>query len=302
MRNRSKTIDKSERTTAILMITPALLLLTIFVIVPLIMALYRSFFNYRAGLPSDFVGLDNYIKVIQNSVFFQSIINVLKLSLTITVIQIVISFLFANVLLLTKGKFAVFCRTIIYLPYLISGIVVAVIFTLLTTYNGGIINAFLDLLNVEPIAFNNDVFWSPISIIIPTIWVGFGYFTLVMYAGLINIPKSYFEAAKIDGAGFLKTTFWITIPCLKNYFILLIVTLIASNLQMFEIPMIMTNGQPSNMTMTPVLYLIHSRSNGNITDSEITAAAIMIMIIILIINSVIFYLFKSKKSNEWEIQ
>lgn len=292
---------REEKITALLMIAPALILLTIFVIVPLVMAISRSFYDYRAGGLSEFVRFQNYLTILKNTIFFQSIINVLKMSLVITVLQIVLSFLFANALLRIKGRLSVFSRTIIYLPFLISGIVVAVIFTLLTTFNGGIINAFLSVLNIDPIAFNNDTFWSPVSIIIPTIWVGFGYYSLVMYAGLINIPKAYFEAAQMDGAGFLKTTFWITIPCMKNYFILLIVTLIVANLQMFEIPLIMTNGQPSNQTMTPVLYLIHSRSNGNISDSEITAAAILIMIIILLINSTIFYLFKTKKKDRWEM-
>jgi len=301
MNKRRNQKHREERITAILMITPALLLLTVFVIVPLVMAIYRSFFDYRAGGLSDPVGFANYVTILKNNIFFKSIFNVLKMALVITVSQIVLSFLFANALLRVKGRLSVFSRTIIYLPFLISGIVVAVIFTLLTTFNGGIVNALLSVLNIDPIAFNNDPFWSPISIIIPTIWVGFGYYALVMYAGLINIPKAHFEAAQMDGAGFLKTTFWITIPCMKNYFILLIVTLIVANLQMFEIPLIMTNGQPANQTMTPVLYLIHSRSNGNISDSEITAAAILIMIIILLINSTIFYLFKTKKKDRWEM-
>ena len=292
---------REERITGILMILPAIILLSIFVITPLIMAIYRSFFDYRAGQISEFVGMENYLNIIKNSVFFKSIWNVVKLAFIITFSQILLSFFFANAIIRIKGRFAVFSRTIIYLPHLISGIVVAVIFTLLTTYNGGIINAILDVINIEPIAFNNDMVWSPISIIIPTIWIGFGYFTLVMYAGLINIPKEYFEAAAIEGASFLRSTRFVTIPCMKNYFILLIVTSIVGNLQMFEIPMIMTNGQPANTTMTPILYLIHSRSNGNISDSEITAAAILIMIIILIINSSIFYLFRTRKDNQWEM-
>jgi multiple sugar transport system permease protein len=292
---------REEKITGLLMILPAIALLAVFVIIPLIMAIYRSFFDYVAGGESVFIGLANYIKMLQNENFLQSIWNVIKLSVIITITQIVLSFLFANLLMNIKGRVAVFSRTIIYLPFLLSGIVVSVIFTLLTTYNGGIINAIIEPMGLEPIAFNNNVIWSPISIIIPTIWIGFGYYTLVLYAGLINIPKDYFEAAAVDGAGFLRSTWYVTIPCMKNYFVLLIVTMIVINLQMFEIPMIMTNGQPANQTMTPVLYLIHSRSNGNISDSEITSAAILIMIIILLINSTVFYLFRTNKKNEWEV-
>ena len=215
----------------------------------------------------------------------------------ITVSQIVISFLFANVLTRVKGRYGIFCRTIIYLPYLLSGIVVAVIFTLLTTYNGGVLNSIIESWGLNPVAWNNDRIFSPISIIIPTIWIGFGYTTLVLYAGLINIPREYYEAAAIDGAGFWQTLFRISIPSLKNYFVLLVVTGVVANLQMYEIPMIMTNGQPLNKTMTPVLYIMHNRANGNISDSEITAMAILVMIVILLINSIVFYLFKDKKED-----
>lgn len=278
------------------MIIPAFVLLLIFVFIPLIIAIYRSFFETTIN-SSTFIGFKYYIKTITNKNFILSIGNVLVFSVIITTLQIVLSFLFANVLIEIGGSFGGFARAIIYLPYLLSGVVVAVIFTLLTTYNGGVLNSILESIGLNPIAWNNDSFWSPISIILPTLWIGFGYTTLVMYAGLINIPKDYYEAAEIDGANFWKKLFSLSIPCMKNYFVLLIVTNIVGNLQMYEIPMIMTNGQPLNKTMTPVLYIMHSRSNGNISDSEITAMAILVMIIILIINSAIFYLFKDKKES-----
>ena len=297
MTKKKKLKFKKEWAIAYSMILPALILLTIFVFIPLIMAIYRSFFDKTAS-GNSFVGLFYYIKVLKNNNFFKSILNVFKFAFIITTVQIILSFLFANVLTRVKGRYGIFCRTIIYLPYLLSGIVVAVIFTLLTTYNGGILNSILESMNLNPVAWNNDKFFSPISIIIPTLWIGFGYTTLVLYAGLINIPRDYYEAAEIDGATFWQSLFYISIPLLKRYFILLIITSVVANLQMYEIPMIMTNGQPLNKTMTPVLYIMHNRANGNISDSEITAMAILVMIVILIINSFVFYLFKDKKEKK----
>ncbi len=288
---------KGEAITGIIMVAPAVILLLIFVFAPLVIAVYRSFFNIT-GAGVEFVGIEFYQKTLTNKMFLQSILNVFIFAIIITVLQIVLSFLFANVLVRLKGHFGVFARTIIYLPYLLSGIVVAVIFTLLTTFNGGILNSILGAMGIDPVAWNNDQFWAPVCIIAPSIWIGFGYTTLVLYAGLINVPKDYYEAAEMDGAGFLRTTFSISIPCMKNYFILLIVTNIVNNLQMYEIPMIMTNGQPLNKTLTPVLYIMHSRANGNISDSEITAMSIVVMIIILLINSCVFYLFKDKEGRK----
>jgi len=278
--------DKEEQITGLIMVLPIVVLLGIFVAVPLVYASYRSFFT---GIyTSTFVGFDNYGLVLKNEYFVKSLITVTIFSIIITVLQLLLSFFFAHVLQKMQNKYGVFIRTIIYLPYLISPIVVGVIFTLLTTFNGGAINSVLNSIGIDSIAFNNDVFWSPMSIIIPTIWIGFGYFSLVMYAGLVNIPKVYYEAAWIDGANFFQTLRYITLPNMKNYFVLLTVTLIVANLQMFEVPLMMTNGQPANKTMTPVLYLIHSRSNGNITDGEILAASILIMIVIAVINSLVF--------------
>ena len=289
-----------DNKSAWIMLIPTILLLIIFVYVPLSMAFYRSFFTSENGSVT-FVGFQTFISILTNEYFMESIWNVIKMSIVITILQISLSFIFANILIKINKRLSLISRTLIYLPYLISGIVVSVIFMLLTTYNGGIINSILEGLGGTSIAFNNDFFWSPVSIIIPTIWIGFGYFSLIMYAGIINIPISYFEAADVDGASFLKKTLYITIPAMKNYFILLMITMIVVNLQMFEIPMIMTNGQPSNATMVPVLYLIHSRSNGNISDTEITTSAVLIMLIIVAINSSIFYLFRNKKGKGWEV-
>ncbi len=290
----------SDTKSAYIMIVPVIILLTIFVYIPLIIAFIRSFVD-TSGDTVQFIGLGTFIKILQNKNFTKSIWTVIKFALILSVFQISTTFLFANALVKINTKLSMFSRTLIYLPNLISGIVVAVIFTLLTTFNGGIINSVIGNMGIDPIAFNNDVFWSPVSIIIPTIWIGFGYFSLVMYAGIINIPKEYFEAAEIDGAGFWQTLRYITIPTMKNYFILLMVTMIVVNIQMFEIPMIMTNGQPAKQTMTPVLYLVHSRSNGNISDNEITTSAVLIMLIIVAINSAIFYLFRTRKEQEWEM-
>lgn len=294
---------KEEKISGLLLIAPAVILLTIFVIVPLIMSLFRSFYYYESG-PKEpiFVGFENYISVFQNQDFLKSLGNVCLMTLIIVVLQVFISFVFASILVKVKNKFGVFVRTIIYLPYLFSGIVIGCIFTLLTYYNGGVINGILgSWFNADPISFTMDQVWAYVAIITPTIWAGSGYTTLIFYSGLINIPKDYYEAAQVDGGNFIKINRYIVLPELKNYFVLIIVTLVTANLQMFEIPMIMTNGQPLNSTMTPVLYLIHARANGNISQSEIIASSILIMLFIGAINCVVFSLTNAKRKQRSRI-
>ena len=179
---------KEEKVSGWLLIAPAVILLGIFVITPLIMAIYRSFFYFESG-PNEsyFVGFDNYVKIFQNEVFIKSLLNIVIMTLIIVFLQVVGSFISPNILVTMKGYFGVFARTIIYLPYLFSGVIVGCIFTLLTYYNGGIINGILGNVGLEPVAFTYDVFWAYVSIIVPTFWVGSGYITLIFYIGFINI-------------------------------------------------------------------------------------------------------------------
>ena len=292
-----------EKVSGLICIAPAFILLTIFVLVPLVMAIWRSFYYYESGpVDSYFVGFENYKAILKNEIFLKSLGNVLLMALCIVSFQVIGSFIFASILVKVRNKFTVFVRVIIYLPYLFSGIVVGCIFTLLTTYNGGFINGLITLFDGEPISFQMDKFWAYLSIIVPTLWVGMGYTTLVFYSGLINIPNDYLEAASVDGAGYFTKLFSIILPSLKNYFVLIIVTLVTGNLQMFEIPMMLTNGLPLNMTMTPVLYLVHLRSNGNVSESQIIAASILIMLSVGAINAIVFSLTNRKDKDERRIK
>ena len=292
-----------EKVSGLICIAPAFILLTIFVLVPLVMAIWRSFYYYESGpVDSYFVGFENYKAILKNEIFLKSLGNVLLMALCIVSFQVIGSFIFASILVKVRNKFTVFVRVIIYLPYLFSGIVVGCIFTLLTTYNGGFINGLITLFDGEPISFQMDKFWAYLSIIIPTLWVGMGYTTLVFYSGLINIPNDYLEAASVDGAGYFTKLFSIILPSLKNYFVLIIVTLVTGNLQMFEIPMMMTNGLPLNMTMTPVLCLVHLRSNGNVSESQIIAASILIMLSVGAINAIVFSLTNRKDKDERRVK
>ena len=292
-----------EKVSGLICIAPAFILLTIFVLVPLVMAIWRSFYYYESGpVDSYFVGFENYKAILKNEIFIKSLGNVLLMALCIVSFQVIGSFIFASILVKVRNKFTVFVRFIIYLPYLFSGIVVGCFFTLLTTYNGGFINGLITLFDGEPISFQMDKFWAYLSIIVPTLWVGMGYTTLVFYSGLINIPNDYLEAASVDGAGYFTKLFSIILPSLKNYFVLIIVTLVTGNLQMFEIPMMMTNGLPLNMTMTPVLYLVHLRSNGNVSESQIIAASILIMLSVGAINAIVFSLTNRKDKDERRVK
>jgi len=281
--------------TAYLMLLPAFLLITIFVIIPLGMALIRSFQDYNSG---NFIGFYNYIYILRTELFIKAFGNVIFFTVVITVAMILISFLFALVLKALNNRLGSMAKIIVFMPFFISGIIASIIFTMLTNYGGGLMTSILISMNVDPISFATEGIWPYISIIIPTIWLGFGYNTLVMYAGLINTPKEYYEAADIDGANGWQKLISITLPNMKNYFVLVIISLVTSTMQMMEIPFIMTEGGPLNKTLTPVLYLFNMFRDPNRPENVTVAGAILVMLLIMTINILVFKFVRSRKSED----
>ncbi len=280
---------------AYLMLAPALVLLTIFVMWPLVMAIIRSFQDYSSG---DFVGLYNFIYVLKTPSFVKSFRNVLLLTVIIVTLTMILTFLFALLLRSLSNRLGYFARACIFIPFFISGIVAAVIFNLLINYGGGLFTSLLIGAGKDPIAFAVEGIWPYAIIVAITIWLNFGYQSLIMYAGLLQIPKNLYEAASLDGASFLHQTLFITIPNMKNYFVLVCISLVTANLQMFEIPFMVTGGGPMEGTLTPVMYLYNSFRDPGRPQNVTIAGALLVMILIMTINIIVFKTVRSEKSGE----
>ena len=284
------------QTTAYLMLAPAFILLSVFVILPLVLAIVRSFQDYNT---KELVGFANYIYLFEmDKLFYKSFFNALLMTTILTVVMLVISFLFANVLKAMDNKLGKLAKVLVYVPFFISGIIASVIFTLIFNYGGGLITVICINMNVDPISFTNDTTLAYISILLPTIWLGFGYNTLVMYAGLINIPEDYYQAANVDGANGFQKMLYITIPNMRNYVVLLVINMVTAYMQMMEVPLMMTGGGPSNSTLTPVLYLFNSFRDPSRPDNVTIAGAILIMIFIMTVNIFVFKTIRTRRSED----
>lgn len=294
-KNKNKKFEYRNAKSGYAMIAPACALLLVFAYIPLIMAVIRSFRDYSTGA---FVGFDNYDYIFKTPSFTKSFGNVVLFTAIIVVAQMLLSFFFAHVLKAINIKVANAVKILLYVPCLISGIVASIMFMFILNYGGGLITSVLIGLNIDPIAFTTEGYWPIACVLIPTWWLGFGYNTLVMYAGLLNVPKNYYEAAQIDGAGFFTQMRYVTIPYMKNIFILTLINLITGNLQMLDIPYMITNGGPLNMTMTPSLYLFNSFRDVSRPQNVTIAGSILIMIVIVTINIVAFNLIKSEKMED----
>jgi len=280
--------------TGYLMLLPAFIMLTIFVTVPLFMAVGNSFRNADTGA---FEGFNNYIFIFQTDLFMNAFGRVLIFTVIVTIIMILVSFAFSYFILLVAHKLpGNIVKSFIYIPFMISGIILSIIYLYMVDYRGGFLNSIIMTTGNSPVNFATEGFWPYVTILLPLLWQGFGYYCLVMYAGLLGVPQQQLEAAKIDGAGTFTVIWRIILPAMRNYFVLIVVALVTFNLQMFEIPFMTTGGGPTHRTYTPVLYLFMAFGNPNQQQGTVLAGAILVMALIVTVNVIVFRLVQSKKS------
>lgn len=290
-KNRASLNDKRV---IIIMLAPLLILLSIFVVIPLIYAAVVSFYEWSFYQDSVFIGLENFRRVLVDPKFYSAILTGLKFALIVVPTQLILSFLFASAIKSMSKKVGGFMKTSIYVPNVISGVVASTIFIFIYDFDGGIANAIATKLGFEQIAWLSDIKLALGSIAVPAIWIGFGMTTLVMLAGLNDIPNEYYEAAELDSANWFQKTIYITLPMMKNVFLYLLVMGFTGAMQQFDLPFMMTNGGPVSSTMTPNLFIFNHFKSDPYMGYTI-AAALILFVILGTISFVFFRVFNRKE-------
>ena len=233
----------------------------VFQIAPVFMSFFWSFTQYDVVHSPKFIGLDNYKNILFNDpLFWKAIRNTAIYTIGVVPIGICISLLLA-VAIDQKIKFKSFFKSIFFLPTVTSIIAVSVIWKWL--YAGekyGLINYFIMKLGLQPVDWLASPGWTLPSIMIMSIWAGVGYNMMLFLAGLQTIPHSMYEAAEIDGAGFWKKFFHITLPLLRPTIVFVAMMSFIVSFQVFEQVYIMTGGQGGiggvlDSALTIVAYL-----------------------------------------------
>src|SRR5690606_8372302 len=209
---------------ALLMLAPVLILLRIFVIWPAVYAGYLSFQDWSFYKDPDFVGWKNFTDVLSDPLFIATIGRGFMFVLMTVPPMLILAYLFSSLVVAVSRRFAGVLKVSIYIPTIISAVITSIVFVLIYNYSGGLLNAFLGLFGVEPIAWIGDPAWALLAIAVPAIWLGMGLTSLIMVAAMVDIPTEYYEAAAMEGAGWWQKTFYITIPQMKNVFLYLLVT------------------------------------------------------------------------------
>jgi lactose/L-arabinose transport system permease protein len=155
-------------------------------------------------------------------------------------------------------KFLRYFRVGYFMPFVTSTVVVGVIFTILLDSSFGLVNFFIESMGFQKIPFLTSTTWSKISIVIVLTWRWVGYNTIIMLAGLQNIPEDLYEAADIDGGTTLQKFFYITVPMMRPIILFTFILSTIGSFQIFTEPYIMTGGGPMQSSLSVVQYLYNS--------------------------------------------
>lgn len=284
--------------TAYLMIAPMVILLGIFVIWPLIYSVYLSLHRISFYKPPKYVGLQFYKYVLTDPEFWASIGTGMKYSAMVVPATMIIALLLASFIASLSRRAASFMKTTVYVPAVVSSVIAAAIFVFIYQ-DQGFANWFIGLFGLGPVSWLNDPQLALPSIAVPGIWLGFGIATLIMLAGLLDIPESYYESASLDGAGFWAKTFYITIPSLKNVLLYLAVTGFILTMQEFLLPLLMTNGGPVDATTTPNVFIFNNFRDGTpYATSYSLTAALLLFVVLGTMSALMFRLVNSEKAGD----
>lgn len=259
---------------------------SVFMLYPIIYSIYLSLHTYR-GMTVNFAGIQNFIRIMKDQLFWRALLN----SFTFLIIQVPIMLLLGLILAYLlqdpdiKGKG--FFRMALFLPCVTSLVAYSIVFKTLFQVNGLINRCLMELHMIRtPINWLTDGFWAKVAIIIALCWRWTGYNTMFYIAGLQNIPRDTFEAARIDGANKLQEFFRVVIPQLKSMIIFTSITSTIGTIQLFDEIVNLTEGGPSNATMTVSLY-IYNHSFVYSSNFGYSAAMSWVVVAIIAILSMI---------------
>ncbi|QMV45047.1 carbohydrate ABC transporter permease [Cohnella cholangitidis] len=247
-------LTRPERA-AYLFLLPSALILTVFIVIPLVATLVISMLNMDVFLKSaDFAGADHFRQLLDDESFWNALKNTAYFAVVEVPLQVIVSLL-AAVYVANNTRFRKFLRSVFFLPAICSFTAIGIAWSFLLDPQTGLYTEYLFNLGLPRIAFLRDPHWAMPTVILTTVWKTFGYSMMLLVAGLQNIPNSYYEAAEIDGAGSLRKFVSVTLPMLIPALSFTIITTTIGALQVFDQVFVMTHGGPLNKTETIVSYI-----------------------------------------------
>ncbi|WP_277211368.1 carbohydrate ABC transporter permease [Isoptericola croceus] len=269
-------------------VTPALALLFLFVAWPVVTAVQMSMFRWNGiGPLVDFVGLQNYVRVLSNDVFIGSLVNNLIIIASSIAIQLPLGLAIA--LLLNRKMWGQgLMRTVIFMPYVLAEVVAGVIWFQLLQPQYGVIDTVLQSVGIDPPpqGWLGDMDLALWTVVVILTWKYIGLAVILFLAGLQGVPDELYEAAQLDGASWWQVQRKITIPLLGPTIRTWAFLSMIGSLQLFDMVWILTRGGPANATSTMAIFLVNEGTNR--ANFGIAGAASVILFVIALTMAVLY--------------
>ena len=226
------------------------------VFIPLSVAMFYSLFEWKGGPQKSFIGLDNYVALIKDSVFRDSLIHNLIIVVACIIGQVGIAFILVLMINSRLVKFKGIHRTFGFFPSTISAVCIGFIWMMVFDNRRGVINWFLEAIGQSEATrvWLNDESLVIFLVSIPLIWQYIGYYMVILLSAIFSIDKEIFEVAELDGASAFQRAIHIVLPLIKNTLLVCITLCIAGNMKVFDHIYIMTKGGPGDASMVMSLY------------------------------------------------
>ena len=237
-----------------LVVSPYLVHLGLFVLFPVIFSIVLTFHKWNIISPMEYVGLDNFARLFQDRLFWRALLNTLFFLVIHIPLQIVIALAlayFLNQKLFARGFF----RASFFMPVVISGVVVTILWQQLYGLETGLINRILISLGLGRVEWLTNWRIAMAAIALMATWKNVGLYVILFLVGLQTVPKSYYEAAEIEGASSWQQFRYITLPAINPTIFMVVILSTIGGFSLFIEPYIMTDGGPLNSTLSAVLYI-----------------------------------------------
>lgn len=291
-------LKKKRCIEAFIFVVPSILMLGLFVYYPLIKNILYSFQSFTlSSVSKEWVGFSNYMELFSDKVILTCLKNNLLYAVISIIIQVGLGLVIAAILEdVAFRKLSPSLRTIYFLPTVISMTVVCLLFEFVYNPQIGLLNSFLEMIGFE----NLTRIWlgskktAMYAVIAVSQWQSIGYVTMLFIVAIQKIPKDLYESAEIDGAGKIKRFIYITVPQVRQMFLVTMILTVVGAFTVFNEPYILTGGGPGTATMTLALHMYQTGFVKN-NMGYASTIAMLIFIITAVLSSIQFFSYGTEK-------
>lgn len=280
--------------TALAFIAPAMLGYLVFLVWPTLRGVYLSFTRFDLLTPAEWAGLDNYRRMVNDPVFWDSLGVTLHYVAVNIGVQTVVALLIA--VLMHRLTRSTVLRGIVLAPYLVSNVVAGIVWLWILDTQLGVGNEIVEWFGFERIAFFGDAAWAIPTIALINVWRHVGYTALLIFAGLQAVPSTVYEAGRADGAGEWRMFWSITMPLLRPILSLVLIITVIGSFQVFDTVSVTTDGKPANATNVLQLY-IYDLAFGRLQFGYASTISVALMLVLTVITVVQYRLTRAGQSD-----